>query len=153
MIHSLAIKGYRGFGHFEMGGLASINLLVGKNNGGKTSVLEALYLLASGGDPLALWRVLSRRGERLDNETTPRGVPEIELDITHLFNGHEARPGANFSLSTRNGVPHRSLVYEIKEGVGDDPAASAPRDRPEPPGRRPVLAIAVTPNLSLASSR
>ncbi|MDP9010154.1 MAG: AAA family ATPase [Pseudomonadota bacterium] len=34
-----------------MDGLGRINLLVGKNNSGKTSVLEALYLLAANGDP------------------------------------------------------------------------------------------------------
>jgi hypothetical protein len=63
MIRSIEIKGYRGLHRFEMDGLGRINLLVGKNNSGKTSVLEALHLLSSGGDPQALWQHCGRRGE------------------------------------------------------------------------------------------
>ena len=54
MISSLNIKGYRGLENFEMSGLGRINLLVGTNNSGKTSVLEIIHLLASQGDPAAL---------------------------------------------------------------------------------------------------
>ena len=47
MISSLNINGYRGLENFEMTGLGRINLLVGTNNSGKTSVLESIHLLAS----------------------------------------------------------------------------------------------------------
>jgi hypothetical protein len=40
---SLKIEGYRGFKSFEIEQLGRVNLLVGKNNSGKTSVLEAVY--------------------------------------------------------------------------------------------------------------
>jgi hypothetical protein len=73
MIQSIEIKGYRGFSHFEIGGLGRVNLLVGKNNSGKTSVLEVLNLLESGGDPNVLWRIVSRRGERIFID--PPGAP------------------------------------------------------------------------------
>src|ERR1035441_2600742 len=65
MIKSIQIKGYRGFSEFEMKGLERVTLLVGTNNSGKTSALEALFLLASQGDPVSLWRVLWRRSEKL----------------------------------------------------------------------------------------
>ncbi len=55
MIHSIEIDGYRGFDRFEMNDLGLVNLLVGRNNSGKTSVLEAIYLLTSKGDPTAIW--------------------------------------------------------------------------------------------------
>ena len=96
MIHSVTIKGYRGFHRFEMGQLGRVNLLVGKNNSGKSSVLEAMYLLAAGGDPYALWTVLSRRGERIDMEPVGRTTSDTELDISHLFCGHELRAQASF---------------------------------------------------------
>ena len=151
MIHSLSIKGYRGFAHFEMSELACINLLVGKNNGGKTSVLECLYLLASGGDPSALWRVVNGRGERLDLETSPRAGPEIELDITHLFHGHEAKIGTGFTVSTKNGTPHRSLTYEIKQAPAEGAASGVGQERSDAPGRRPILAITGNPKPLIAS--
>src|ERR1700686_83457 len=57
MIHSVKISGYRTFNQFEMSGLGRVNLLVGRNNTGKTSILEGLYILASGNNPSALWYV------------------------------------------------------------------------------------------------
>jgi len=43
----LTIKGYRCFEDFSMDGLTRVNLLVGNNNSGKTSFLEAVYLLVN----------------------------------------------------------------------------------------------------------
>jgi len=45
MLQSLKIEGFRGFQNFEMANLGRINLLVGKNNSGKTSILEAIQFL------------------------------------------------------------------------------------------------------------
>ena len=73
MIHSIEIEGYRGFDRFEMADLGLINLLVGGNNSGKTSVLEAIYLLTSRGDPGSIWQLLWRRGEQLPDDR-PREI-------------------------------------------------------------------------------
>lgn len=117
MIKSINIQGYRGFSEFEMTGLARVNLLVGTNNSGKTSSLEALYLLASQGDPYSLWRVLWRRSERLP-EAPNR--PSPELDICHLFTGHDLRMGSKFVLSADNQTPGRNVTFTIGE-VGEEP--------------------------------
>ena len=45
LIRDLTINGYRCFQDFSMDGLTRVNLLVGNNNSGKTSFLEAIYLL------------------------------------------------------------------------------------------------------------
>jgi AAA15 family ATPase/GTPase len=42
----LKINNFRGFDSLEIDGLSKINLFVGKNNSGKTSILEALFLLS-----------------------------------------------------------------------------------------------------------
>jgi len=47
LIRDLIIKGYRCFEDFSMNGLTRVNLLVGNNNSGKTSFLEAVYLLVN----------------------------------------------------------------------------------------------------------
>lgn len=55
MLNILTLHGFRGFESYRLGGLARVNLLVGKNNSGKTSMLEAVELLVSGrGSPCAL---------------------------------------------------------------------------------------------------
>ncbi|MEL4896032.1 AAA family ATPase [Crocosphaera sp. Alani8] len=45
MIRDLSIKNYRCFEDFKVDGLAQVNLIVGNNNSGKTSFLEAIYIL------------------------------------------------------------------------------------------------------------
>ena len=115
MISSIHIEGFRGFECFDMGDLGRINLLVGTNNSGKTSLLEALHLLTSQADPRALWHVLWRRGERAIERTHPSesGLPEV--DVSHLFTGHEFHLRSAFNLSATNQKPERSLNVEVGE--------------------------------------
>lgn len=115
MISSIHIKGYRGFNDFRMGNLCGVNLLVGANNSGKTSALEACYLLASQASRRALGQVLLRRGElkydRDENYTT--GYPEV--DVSHLFYGHECNPKNRFEISTRDQYAEKSISVEVVE--------------------------------------
>lgn len=123
MISSLRIEGYRGFDTFEMEGLGRINLLVGTNNSGKTSVLEGISLLYSGGDPASLWELLRRRGERvqplLGADRSPR-VPSFELDVSHLFSGHELRPKSPIKISARNQNQARNIEFSVMEVSSPD---------------------------------
>ncbi len=120
MLSSIHIDGYRGLKDFQMSGLGRINLLVGPNNSGKTSVLEAIYLLSSMGDPAALWQLLWRRGERLP--PTMAAVADVpfrrhpaQLDVSHLFTGHEVEPGSSFRIAAGSELPERWIDYRIKE--------------------------------------
>jgi hypothetical protein len=62
LLNSLHIKGFRGFTDFKVDGLGQVNLIIGRNNAGKTSLLEAVYLLTAGqGDPF----LAINRGEDL----------------------------------------------------------------------------------------
>src|ERR1700722_6772284 len=88
MLRTLVIDDFRAFEHFELQGLARINLLVGTNNLGKTSVLEAIYLLASG-DPRALATVSAPRGEWTGDD----------LDIRHLFRGRDLDLARRFTIA------------------------------------------------------
>lgn len=115
MIRSVTIKGYRGLEHLEMNNLGRINLLVGKNNSGKSSVLEALYLLASGGDPSALLRVLIGRGELNEAEGISSERRDQEFDISHLFFGHEIIIDHPITVQVKNDLSLRSLELKVKE--------------------------------------
>nr|WP_276978512.1 ATP-binding protein [Ferrimicrobium acidiphilum] len=117
MIKSLEVVGYRGFDRLEMSELGRINLLVGKNNSGKTSVLEALSLLSSGYDPSALLRIVTRRGEMVLQEVQQGQPLRQDIDISHLFHQHELRPDARFAIDARpeNGSPNQKITYSIIE--------------------------------------
>ena len=53
MISNLELQQFRGLEHVKFAGLGRANLIVGGNNTGKTSVLEALILLFGGQDQLS----------------------------------------------------------------------------------------------------
>ena len=94
MLERLHIKNFRALRDLEMDELARINLIGGRNNSGKTSLLEALFLLSAAGNPAAVlntnvirsadawdhpgdaapWRELFNG---LDDQTT------IEIAVTH----------------------------------------------------------------------
>lgn len=63
LLRDLTIENFRSFEKYQLNGLARVNLLVGDNNCGKTSVLEAVCLLASEGDLQAFRRIAEYRGE------------------------------------------------------------------------------------------
>ncbi len=60
---SLEISGFRAFSSLRIPRLGSVNLIVGKNGVGKSSVLEALQLYASNGSLSVLGRILESRDE------------------------------------------------------------------------------------------
>lgn len=55
------IDGFRGLRHLELDGLGRINILVGGNNSGKTSVLEALSIICQPYNPDEWLEVIRRR--------------------------------------------------------------------------------------------
>lgn len=62
MIYILELKRFRGFGHLKVSDLSRVNLIIGRNNAGKTSVLEALFLLAGPNNPELAIRLNALRG-------------------------------------------------------------------------------------------
>jgi AAA15 family ATPase/GTPase len=96
MLKSLKIENFRCFQSFELSDLGQINLLVGTNNSGKTSILEAIQLLTSPSILEPLWERMIARGEYIQDEetNTPR-----ELDVRYLFYGNEIDIGSKFLIS------------------------------------------------------
>jgi AAA15 family ATPase/GTPase len=96
MLKSLKIENFRCFPSFEMGQLGRLNLIVGTNNSGKTSILEAVQLLTSQShfEILEILKsVMIRRDECINNENG-----ENELDIRHLFSDRTIHAGNKFSI-------------------------------------------------------
>ncbi|PZV15142.1 MAG: chromosome segregation protein SMC [Leptolyngbya sp.] len=100
MLKSLKIENFRGFQSFELQQLGRINLLVGENNSGKTSILEAIQIFYSRANLDLLSQTMTNRGEMLWNEDQ-KSVPvsrERELDIRHLFYSHEISLDSKFLI-------------------------------------------------------
>ena len=89
MIESLAVENYRSFESYRIDRLATVNLLVGRNNCGKTSLLEAVDFVANKGGIGSLVRTAIRRNEIVaafdeDAYSTRAYLPVM----THFFHGH-----------------------------------------------------------------
>ena len=127
LLDSLEIKGYRCFEHLTIEKLGRVNLIVGKNNVGKTALLEALWIYSEGNhwDKIVdtLNRILERRFEKEyepnDISKTPSSSylsKNVGLHFRHLF--HE-RP--SFSQKTENNVSFlinsgKDLPFDYENG-------------------------------------
>ncbi len=103
MLKNVSIQNYRLFEDLSINKLSRVNLIVGKNNVGKSSLLEALYLLVSQDSPEVLLSLLEARGEFSyagDTHYRSRGY-----DIAHLFFGHKLENKASILIQSKNLEP------------------------------------------------
>ncbi len=100
MLTDLHIKNFRLFEEFKIDNLARVNLIVGKNNVGKSTLLEAVQLLVRQGSPSALFEQLETRGEisLYEDSFRPKGY-----DISHLFFERRVKNGSSLELITSKG--------------------------------------------------
>lgn len=116
MLKSVRIENFRCFKTFELQQLGRVNLLVGMNNSGKTSILEAIYLLLSQAPLEALQRITLSRGEYIWT-TENRGQ---EIDIRHLFCEHEIKIGSRFSIFGSEPDVEEELTVSIQKNENND---------------------------------
>ena len=113
MIEKLEINTFRGFKKYQIDNIGQINLLVGTNNCGKTSILEAIRLLKSKGDFYNIYSVLIRRGEQIQHET--EGKRRIEADLCRLFYGYSLEQNTLFSIVGKEKQLTESITISINE--------------------------------------
>ena len=98
MFECLKIRNFRGFNELKIDQLSDINLIAGRNNVGKTSLLEAIFLLAGAGNAQMAVNINIIRG--LDTISVPPGEPlwkqlfsdpdmgqSIEIEGNHTSHG------------------------------------------------------------------
>ncbi|MEH2164237.1 MAG: AAA family ATPase [Nostoc sp.] len=132
MLKTIKINNFRSFKSFELQQLGRVNLLVGKNNIGKTSILEAIQLLCSRNNLEPLRQTMTNRSEYFfDDERSERRLrlgQSQDLDLRHLFYGHEIELGSKFSITGTNGNIQEDLIVSIEERKisSKEPLSSSP---------------------------
>jgi len=92
ILNSLEVRNFRAFRDLKIEHLGRVNLLVGKNNVGKTSLLEAIQLYASrASTPTFIWEIMSARREVKQPFVNVR---DMLAALKYLFYGrNDIKPG------------------------------------------------------------
>ncbi|MEZ2230398.1 ATP/GTP-binding protein [Microcoleus sp.] len=101
MLESFHIDNFRLFKHLEVRKLGRVNLIVGKNNSGKSTFLEALELYTSNASAIVLLDLLKSRQETWFSEAQPHSQNFISNSVRHLFHGHKLPPIGEQCLQAR----------------------------------------------------
>ena len=128
MLERLHIRNYRVFNELKIDQLSRINLIAGKNNSGKTSLLEAIFLLSGGGNAQLALNIMAFRG--IDSVTgTPQTIREtfwkpifsaLDMDKTVEITGRHASIG-QLALTIMLDKP-RTTELPLNDAVGTHPA-------------------------------
>jgi len=87
LLESLQLENYRVFRRLDIERLGRANLFVGRNNAGKSSILEAVRLYASRGSDDAMMSILESHDDlRLD----ARDIDDRFFAVKQLFHGRDA---------------------------------------------------------------
>ncbi|WP_221064787.1 AAA family ATPase [Methylomagnum ishizawai] len=113
----VGIDGFRGLRHLELDGLGRINILVGGNNSGKTSVLEALSILCQPYNPDEWLAMIRRRDFGGLDETRVQSLRWCFTEITGLEQDELASSWCE--LKCEGSFPLRKLVVTYTEFTGE----------------------------------
>lgn len=129
MLNDLRIRNFRMFDDFVVPRLGRVNLIVGRNNSGKSTVLEALRVLAAQGNPRILRSLLDQHDE------TSVGDDATTNALRHLFPGRHF-PSSNaypilIDSSENNLLRIEHVLYrnEVDQPKGDDGVVGEPTSR------------------------
>ena len=86
MLESIRIKGFRKYNDFKLDGFNAINFLLGDNNVGKTSILEAIYTWACGENVAPMLSIPLARGRYYLFQNQYWLIEEL---LTMVANRHE----------------------------------------------------------------
>ncbi|HYW11929.1 MAG TPA: AAA family ATPase [Longimicrobium sp.] len=94
LLRTIEVEGYRGIGRLQLPRLGRVNLVVGENNAGKTSFLEAVQLYATRTPRTVLASILRERTDfrprfrpAAYDEVTPEQVSAVVESVRSLFYG------------------------------------------------------------------
>lgn len=111
IIQQLNMKNYRGQQQIVLNDLGAVNVLVGQNNSGKTSVLEALHLLSNPSSSI-LFRQIAFQRERHHNYKTQADLPEA---IRWMFSKNEATTHAPIELAIQTAEGETTYSWQLTE--------------------------------------
>jgi len=120
MLNSFFVENFRLFHRLEIARLGRVNLLVGKNNSGKSALLEAIEIYASNASVQTLENIVSGRDETWNGKGPTQTQQVSDNPIKHLFRGHHLpgieEPGISLGTSSQPGehILLRTAAFQIE---------------------------------------
>lgn len=147
MFTNFHIERFRGIPKLDIDGVKPITLLVGKNNTGKTSVLEAIFLLCGAGDPFTPTVIGQLRGQRI---TT---VGEADTVWRSLFQGMNSKECIKIVGRWDNKEERRLKLEAIEEATYSDDSERPLSGVAEAGGRRRIRILRLSYTTPVVPSR
>ena len=141
-IESITLERFRVFRELTIRGLGRVNLITGKNNTGKSSVLEGLRILANNAAPDVIYDILRYREENIEEaeeEGHPAG-PDSLFQVSGLFHGFPllSEPPEPIAISTSGKSSPMSMTMGLdwlsEQLDSDGEFRSLPLGKLEPDG-------------------
>ncbi|MCP4149783.1 MAG: AAA family ATPase [bacterium] len=113
----LNITDYKRLQNLEVSKFSRINLVAGINNSGKTTLLEALYLLSRQNDFSGLLEVIRRRGKVAEDQVNPEwfinSLPQ-NVEINGVFDGNPATVRIRHYKEENNGIDRSNYIESVE---------------------------------------
>ena len=104
MLRDLTVQNYRCFDNFHIDGLEQVNLFVGNNNSGKTSLLEAIYLLVNSDKKATLMEIIDNRTTYFFDDDT------LFYSVNHLFYGRNVNQQDKIKIASNQSVYQQIIL-------------------------------------------
>ncbi|MBH1970277.1 AAA family ATPase [Moraxellaceae bacterium AER2_44_116] len=112
-LDSLKIQNFRMLEDFEVEKLGQVNLIVGKNNSGKSTVLEALRIYAGNADRWLLQKIWQERGERFTASKHEGKNIDDFIFFADFFHNRVVTDFTQFSIGSINSDPVNFQISHI----------------------------------------
>ena len=126
MIQSFYIQNFKNFEDLSLPLLKRVNLIVGKNNVGKSTLLEAIAVYLSEGDEFCLKDILTARGEELPYSRQSDDIRAIVKDrLLSLFHGWEENYSKDYCIKLAEYQDNPVTINQVyiadyrKDGIAD----------------------------------
>ncbi|MBQ7077993.1 MAG: AAA family ATPase [Lachnospiraceae bacterium] len=109
-INSIEIKSYRGIKALSVSDFSNINIVVGDNNSGKTSFLEAIQLLFAGTQLGTLKNIINQRTVLNPDKSS------FYVSLTKMFNKEQRPDSMDFEISAESNSGILQFRFMGREG-------------------------------------
>ena len=153
-IHSASIRNFRGFDDVDLKDIRRVNILVGDNGAGKTSLLESLFA-ASTNSPMLILQIRQRRGLPAGIQASMDGGGWEYLS-RDLFRNYDTGRDVVISIKSANGYSRtlrifrdsKPVVLSLVNGEGTPKSVRSPISFEWKEGNQKKGTV-ITPELSL----